>query len=121
LLTRRDQRGGAVKTILIVVVILYAIFATLKVVSARTDDAALRDQAEQKLRYGGGEGMKAKDIHFALAKFARDNNIPLPEDKLIVEESKDEWHIKFDYDRSIDLIVTKYEYPVNFDQRKPKG
>jgi hypothetical protein len=118
---RAEERGGAVKTVLVVAILIYAVFATIQVVGAKTEDKAMQKRTEEFMKFAGINRKTAKDLRYDIGQYAKESKIPLEEKDIKVEEDRDSWHVSFAYQRNLDLWLWNYQYDVKFDRTMPKG
>ena len=117
----QGQRGeGGIKIILFLVVLFYSIFAGIKIMTARADDASVKAKAEETIKFAGPQFYKGEDILYRVNKELKDRNAPIkPEAVKLTDEGK-EWHLEFEYTRDVPLVVWTYKNVVKVDTRGPK-
>lgn len=118
----RNERGaGGLKILVMVALLLYGIFAAIKAVGVRAEDKGLEDETLQLMRFAGVNRHDDKTIHFLIMKEVKENEIPLKEEQVIVQDQGDSWMVKYSYDRDVDLWVWHWKYKVDFNQTMNKG
>lgn len=118
----RNERGeGAIKTIIIVAVVLYGVFVGIKMVATKADDKTLEDKTKEMAKYAGVNREDANALNYKIMKLANEKNLPLTKENLLVEEQPASWHIKYSYDNSQKLVFWTWQNKINFDETIPKG
>ena len=118
---RNERGGGAVKTILVVAVVLYAVFAVIKIVVAKADDRALEDKTLEAAKYAGVNREDAAALKYKIMKMVNEKGLPLKEEDLVIVEESNQWHVAYKYDNSQKLIFWTWENKVSLDKNVPKG
>src|SRR5436190_17028887 len=111
----RNERGeGAVKTSIVVAVVLYAVYAAIMVVTTKSDDKALEDKTLEATKYAGVNREDAQALKYKIMKMVKEKDLPLEEKDLIIVEEPNSWKVSYKYDNSKKLIFWTWVNKINF-------
>jgi hypothetical protein len=94
------------------------IYAGVKVIPVRIAAYEFRDTLREQARYGATKASNRQVAEEILAK-ARELHIPLAQDQLSIERTKNEIVISARYEQPVDLKLTTYMYRFDATERAP--
>ncbi len=107
---RRSERGeGKLKAILVTVVLVFAIYAAIKVVPPYVQEYQLSDKMQETARFASVTRSSPDQIKDTIFKEMQDLDIPATRDQLVVTSDAGKVSISLDYKVPIDLMVYKFE------------
>src|SRR5687767_4637405 len=118
--TDSERGAGAIKNIILIVLVLYGIYVAVKVVDVKADDAAMAKGVESMIRFAGVNRDKLPDLEYKLEQEMKKLEIPATkEDFKVLDEGK-EWHVVLKYKRELKLGPYTYRRDIVIDQTAPK-
>lgn len=107
---RRDQRGeGKFKAILVTAILLFLIYAAVKIVPAYVSEYQLADKMTETARFASVTRNSADQIRDTIYKEVQELNIPVSKDEIKVTAEGGRVSISLDYKVPVDLTVYKFE------------
>jgi len=107
---RRAERGeGKLKAILVTVVLVFGIYAAIKVVPPYVQEYQLSDKMQETARFASVTRSSPDQIKDTIFKEMQDLDIPATRDQLVVTSDAGKVSISLDYKVPIDLMVYKFE------------
>jgi len=107
---RRNQRGaGKFKAILVTAILVFLVYAAVKMVPPYVSEYQLSDKMQETARYASVTRSNPEQIKETVFKEMQDLDIPATKDDLIVKAEAGKVSISLDYKVPIDLIVYKFD------------
>ena len=107
---RRNQRGaGKFKAILVTAILVFLVFAAVKMVPPYVSEYQLSDKMQETARYASVTRINPDQIKDSIFKEMQDLDIPATREDLVVKAESGKVSISLDYRVPIDLIVYKFD------------
>lgn len=106
----RAQRGeGKLKAILVIAIIVFVIYAAVKILPPYIAEYQLADKMTEQARFGVVNRFTEEQIRATVFKEAQDLDIPITKEDIKVLASPSVVRISVDYTIPVDLIVYKLD------------
>lgn len=107
---RKNERGaGKFKAILVTAILVFLVFAAVKMVPPYVSEYQLSDKMQETARYASVTRSNPEQIKETVFKEMQDLDIPATKDDLVVKAEAGKVSISLDYRVPIDLIVYKFD------------
>jgi len=107
---RKNQRGaGKFKAILVTAILIFLVYAAVKMVPPYVSEYQLSDKMQETARYASVTRSNPEQIKETVFKEMQDLDIPATKDDLVVKAEAGKVSISLDYKVPIDLIVYKFD------------
>jgi len=107
---RKNQRGGGkFKAILVTAILIFLVYAAVKMVPPYVSEYQLSDKMQETARYASVTRSNPEQIKETVFKEMQDLDIPATKDDLVVKAEAGKVSISLDYKVPIDLIVYKFD------------
>jgi hypothetical protein len=107
---RQSERGeGKLKAILVTAILVFLVFAAVKMVPPYVSEYQLSDKMQETARYASVTRSNPDQIKDTIYKEMLDLNIPATRDQLVVTADAGRVSISLDYKVPVDLIVYKFD------------
>ena len=107
---QKNERGeGKFKAILVTAILVFLIFAAVKMVPPYVAEYQLADKMQETARYASVTRSTPDQIKDTVFREMQDLNVPATRDDLVVTAEGGRVSIKLDYKVPIDLIVYKFD------------
>ena len=107
----RELGAVSIKTILVLLLLATAAFLLIKLVPAYVDERQVTFKVEDLANKSAVRNSKEVDIQKAIEAITKEYDLPENSINLLSRE-QGRVHISINYQRSIDLVVTTYEWKV---------
>jgi hypothetical protein len=103
---RSHQRGaGKIKAIIVTAIIVFAVYAAIKIVPPYAAEYQLADKIQEQARFGIVNHYNDEQIRDNVFKVVQDLEIPVKKEAIKVEASQQIVKISVDYTVPVDLLV----------------
>jgi len=107
---QKNERGeGKFKAILVTAILVFLIFAAVKMVPPYVAEYQLADKMQETARYASVTRSTPDQIKDTVFREMQDLNVPATREDLVVTAEGGRVSIKLDYKVPIDLIVYKFD------------
>lgn len=115
---RRQAGKGRIGLVITLAMCASAIFAAVKIIPVRIAAYEFRDTLREQARFGATKASDRQVAEEILAK-AKELDIPLKQDRLHVQRTKNEIVISARYEQPVDLKLTTWTYRFDATERAP--
>jgi len=107
---RKSERGeGKFKAILVTAILVFLVFAAVKMVPPYVAEYQLADKMQETARYASVTRSSPDQIKDTVFREMQDLNIPATREELVVKAEGGRVSISLDYKVPIDLLVYKFD------------
>jgi len=107
---RKSERGeGKFKAILVTAILIFLVFAAVKMVPPYVAEYQLADKMQETARYASVTRSTPDQIKDTVFREMRDLNIPATREELVVTAEAGRVSISLDYRVPIDLLLYKFD------------
>jgi uncharacterized membrane protein len=107
---RRSERGeGKAKAIIVTVIILFAIYAAVKIVPAYVKEYELQDKMQEQARFGVVNRYPEEKIRDIIFKEVEDLELPIKREEIKIVANTGVVKIAIDYTVPVDLLVYRFD------------
>lgn len=107
---RKSERGeGKFKAILVTAILIFLVFAAVKMVPPYVAEYQLADKMQETARYASVTRSTPDQIKDTVFREMRDLNIPATREELVVTAEAGRVSISLDYKVPIDLLFYKFD------------
>jgi len=107
---RRSERGeGKIKTILVLAVVAFGIFAAVKIIPAFVTDYQISDKMQEQARFAVVNRYSEEQIRDNIFNFVQGLDIPVKREAIKVSANNSVVKISMEYTVPVDLIVYRFE------------
>ncbi len=107
---RKNERGaGKFKAILVTTILIFFVYAAVKMVPPYVSEYQLSDKMQETARYASVTRSSPDQIKDTIFKEMQDLDIPATREDLVVKADAGKVSISLDYKVPIDLVVYKFE------------
>ena len=112
--SRAGERGAiSIKSLLGIVVAAVLVFVLFKVAPVYIEERGLTIEVDELARISAVRNLKREEIQKGIDKLSADYELPSDSINLVSKES-DKAQISVKYVRSIDLLLTQYDWKVEY-------
>lgn len=112
--TRANERGAVkIQAVLTFVVIGIIAFVLIKIVPVYIEQRGIQTEVDELARISAVRSYKQDQIKKGIEKILTDNSLPA-ESVTMVTLAENKVHLKLEYTRTIDFIVTQWDWAVNY-------